>query len=56
MFGKKDMRHDRYHGFHLYKAIARFSKDAVPRNEIDDLKMFKVDSVPAGSSVCCIDA
>ena len=56
MFGKKDLKHDRYHGFHLYKAIARFSKDAVPRTEISDLKMYKVDSVPAGSSVCCIDA
>lgn len=56
MFGKKDLKHDRYHGFHLYKAIARFCKDAVPRNEIGDLKMFRVDSVPAGTSVCCIDA
>jgi hypothetical protein len=56
MFGKKDSRHDRYHGFHLYKAIARFCKDAVPRSEIESLKMFKVDSVPAGTSVCCIDA
>jgi hypothetical protein len=48
--------HERYRGFHLYKAIARFCKDAVPRNEIGDLKMFKVDSVPAGTSVCSIDA
>jgi len=56
MFGKKDLKHDRYHGFHLYKAIARFCKDAVPRSEIGDLKMFKVDSVPAGTSVCHIDA
>lgn len=56
MFGKKDSRHDRYHGFHLYKAIGRFCKDAVPRTEIESLKMFRVDSVPAGTSVCCIDA
>lgn len=56
MFGKKDLKHDRYHGFHLYKAIARFCKDAVPRVQIDELKMFKVDSIPAGSSVCCIDS
>jgi hypothetical protein len=55
MFGKKDLKHDRYHGFHLYKAIARFSKDAVPRNEIEELNMFKVDSIPAGSSVCSIE-
>ena len=56
MFGKKDLKHDRYHGFHLYKAIARFCKDAVPRTEIESLKMFKVDSIPAGSSICCIEA
>jgi hypothetical protein len=56
MFGKKELKHDRYHGFHLYKAIARFCKDAVPRSQIDELKMFKVDSVPAGSRVCCIES
>jgi hypothetical protein len=34
LFGKKEAEHDRYHGFHLYKAIARFCKDtAVPRKE-----------------------
>ena len=55
MFGKKDSRHDRYHGFHLYKAIGRFCKDAVPRTEIESLKMFKVDSVPAGTNVFSID-
>lgn len=39
MFGKKDPRHDRYHGFELYKAIVRFCKDsAVPRKEIALLK------------------
>jgi hypothetical protein len=37
LFSKED--HDRYHGFHLYKAIARFCKDtAVPRKEIMLLK------------------
>ena len=56
MFGKKDIKHDRFHGFHLYKAIARFSKDAVPRTEIESLKMFKVDSIPAGSIACCIES
>ena len=35
LFGKGDPQHERYHGFHLYKAIARYSKDsAVPRKEI----------------------
>ena len=35
LFGKNDPTHDRYHGFNLYKAIARFCKDtAVPRNEL----------------------
>jgi hypothetical protein len=39
LFGKKVPQHDRYHGFHLYKAIARFCKDnAVPRKEIALLK------------------
>jgi hypothetical protein len=56
MFGKKELKHDRYHGFHLYKAIARFCKDAVPRSQTDELKMFKVDSVPAGTLTCCIEA
>lgn len=56
MFGKKDLKHDRYHGFHLYKAIARFCKDAVPRTEIESLKMFKVDSIPLGVVICNIEA
>jgi hypothetical protein len=35
LFGKENPQHERYHGFHLYKAIARYSKDsAVPRKEI----------------------
>jgi hypothetical protein len=39
LFGKKDPKHDRFHGFHLYKAIARFCKEnAVPRKEVATLK------------------
>jgi len=39
LFGKINEKHDRFHGFHLYKAIARFCKDnAVPRKEIASLK------------------
>ena len=35
LFGKKRAEHERYHGFHLYKAIARYSVDsAVPRKEL----------------------
>lgn len=35
LFGKKEPEHERYHGFHLYKAIARFCKDtAIPRKEL----------------------
>jgi len=38
LFGKKDSAHERYHGFHLYKAIARYCKDtAVPRKELAGL-------------------
>ena len=38
LFGKENPEHERYHGFHLYKAIARYSKEsAVPRKEIQKL-------------------
>jgi hypothetical protein len=57
MFGKKDPHHDRFHGFHLYKAIARYCKDnAVPRKEIASLKaIYGVDSAD-GNTVLMIDA
>lgn len=43
---KKDA-HDRYHGFHLYKAIARYCKDtAVPRKQLDRFANFKIDRIP----------
>jgi len=48
MFREKRDDHDRYHGFHLYKAIARYCKDAVPRREIMKLTAFQVSSVPLG--------
>jgi len=57
LFGKKDVKHDRYHGFHLYKAIARFCKNAVPRKEILELKVkFGISSIPLGESICTIEA
>lgn len=55
LFGKKDERHDRYHGFDLYKAIVRFCKDtAVPRKEIALLKeTYGIES--GGENVLLID-
>lgn len=58
LFGKEDPRHDRYHGFTLYKAIARYCKDnAVPRKELTNVKMFyETTSVPQGETAIVIDA
>lgn len=57
LFGNKDEKHDHYHGFHLYKAIARFCKNAVPRKEIVGLKSkFGVETIPLGESICSIEA
>ena len=57
LFGKEDARHDRYHGFDLYKAIARYCRDnAVPRKEIANLKMFyETSSVPLTETALVID-
>ena len=57
LFGKEDPQHDRYHGFTLYKAIARYCKDtAVPRKELVNLKMFyEVQSVPLTETALNID-
>jgi len=54
LFFKKNPKVDRYIGFSLYKAIARFSKDAIPRKEISELKCFISDPVP-GESCLVID-
>ena len=57
MFSKLENRHDRYHGFHLYKAIARYCKDAVPRKEVTALKeIYGTESIPNGASVLLIEA
>ena len=54
LFGKDDPQHDRYHGFYLYKAIARYCKNAVPRTELMSLKsVYSADSVPTGE-VCYV--
>lgn len=44
LFFKNNEKVDRYVGFSLYKAIARFCKDAIPRKEISELKCFIVES------------
>ena len=49
MFRKERDNHDRYHGFHLYKAIARYCKDAVPRREIAQLTPYRIASIPIGT-------
>jgi hypothetical protein len=58
LFGKKNPKHDRFHGFHLYKAIARFCKDnAIPRKEIASLKsVYGIESVKEGNTVLLIDS
>jgi len=56
MFRKERDNHDRYHGFHLYKAIARYCKDAVPRKEINSLYEYRISSVPLGTPVLFIES
>jgi hypothetical protein len=54
---EKPDRHDRYHGFDLYKAIARYCKDsAVPRREIAKLSVFQVSAVPVGQSCLYVES
>jgi len=56
LFSKLSEMHDRYHGFHLYKAISRFCKDAVPRKDVQILKdIYSVENVGDGSPVLLID-
>ena len=57
MFRKQRDNHDRYHGFDLYKAIARYCKDsAVPRRELLKLKSYVVPSIPLGEKVLYIES
>jgi hypothetical protein len=56
-FREKRDRHDRYHGFDLYKAIARYCKDsATPRRELAKLTAFVIPSVPLGTSCLYIES
>lgn len=44
LFAEGNPRHERYHGFHLYKAISRFCKDtALPRKEVETLPYESTD-------------
>ena len=57
MFRTHNDRHDRYHGFDLYKAIARYCKDsATPRREISKLGGYRVSSVPLGVSCLFVES
>jgi hypothetical protein len=57
MFRAKRDNHDRYHGFHLYKAIARYCKDsATPRREIAKLAAFRISTLPLGTPCLAIDS
>jgi hypothetical protein len=56
-FRKQQDRHDRYHGFDLYKAIARYCKDsAVPRREFSKLSVYQTPSVPIGSYCLSVES
>ena len=56
LFGKQNPKHDRYHGFAQYKAIARYCKDtAIPRKE-PLLHLFRIDKLPLGESVLLIES
>jgi hypothetical protein len=56
MFRAKRDNHDRYHGFALYKAIARYCRDAIPRREISKLGLYKTATVPLGSPCLFIES
>jgi hypothetical protein len=58
LFGNEEPQHDRYHGFTLYKAIARYCKDtAVPRKEFGNLKeVFGTTSIPLGETALLIES
>jgi hypothetical protein len=57
LFRKELDRHDRYHGFDLYKALARYCKDsAVPRNEIAKMTSYQISTIPLGTSYLFIDS
>jgi hypothetical protein len=54
LFFKNNPKIDRYIGFSLYKAIARYSKNAIPRKEIEELSEF-LGEIPIGENSLVID-
>lgn len=57
MFRDQRDNHDRYHGFYLYKAIARYCKDtAVPRRELQKLTAFQIPQPPLGTPCLFIES
>lgn len=54
LFHEKNPKLDRYYGFSLYKAIARYSKDAIPRKELSEFTDF-IGQIPAGELPLVID-
>jgi hypothetical protein len=54
LFFKNNPKIDRYIGFSLYKAIARYCKDSIPRKEIAEFECF-IGEVPAGQVPLVID-
>jgi hypothetical protein len=55
-FRKQKDDHDRYHGFDLYKAIARYCKDsATPRRELAKLAPYAVAAAPLGTPCLFIE-
>ena len=54
--GKED-EHERYHGFDLYKAIARYCKDsATPRRELAKLAPFAIPAPPLGATCLFLES
>jgi hypothetical protein len=54
LFYKNNPKIDRYSGFDLYKAIARYAKDAIPRKEISKFKAF-IGEIPIGETYLHVD-
>jgi len=54
LFYRNNPKVDRYYGFDLYKAIARYAKDAIPKKEISEFKMF-IGEIPMGETYLHVD-
>jgi len=54
LFFKNNPKVDRYLGFSLYKAIARYCKDAIPRKELSEFSRFHGE-IPPGQTSLVID-